>query len=117
MELVFNLDRITQKGKNNMKKIKEIMLGIFILTNINYGEVIKLYHPKGEPKGLYIATLHLGDSYYVEKKYRIYCPTSTVRDITKVKWGKARTVWEEDNIVFNGEGYLFEDFKEICKRK
>ncbi len=55
-------------------------------------KVTNSYHPKKEPKGLYIVDIEING---VSKTYRIYCPTKMVRDITNGIYGKSRTAHEE----------------------
>ncbi len=100
-----------------MKKLLFLLLiPISLHTNL-YAEVINSYHPKNEPAGLYIVDLEVGDSYSMPMTYRVYCPTSTVRNITNGKWGKSRKVYDEDRIKHNGSGIFTDGFNQVCKKK
>lgn len=80
------------------------------------GYVIHNYfQPKNEQKGLYIVNFnyysYTQDLYLT---YRIYCPTKTVRNISKGIIGVSRTAKQEDQLQFNNDQVLQAISKQIC---
>jgi hypothetical protein len=72
--------------------------------------ILNWFHPKSEPRQLYIVTFRLNEKI---KKYRVYCPTGMVRDITG-KWKKARKAYSEDNIRYENKRVLRKVFDTVC---
>lgn len=75
-------------------------------------------HPKGEPKGLYIVDFRatsLETNQATDHTYRVYCPTSTVRNITaNQKTGDLMTAVDEDAIAFNNGTVLQKVVQSVC---
>ena len=74
--------------------------------------VTNYYHPKSEPKGLYIVDFTYNQSYFT---YRVYCPTGEVREITGGSWGTSRKAYAEDRKYFRGARVVREAFDEVCE--
>ena len=51
--------------------------------------------------------------YISKKRYRIYCPSSNVREITGGRWDKARKITTEDRYK-NANGVLIDAFNSVC---
>ncbi len=92
-------------------KFMLIFLGATALLSARGVLVTSYYHPKSEPRGLYIVEFTYAKTYYT---YRMYCPTGEVRDITGGRWGKARKAYEEDRRYFNGSRAVRSAFDEVC---
>jgi len=74
-------------------------------------EINNCYAPPREPAGLLICGFNVYNTNY---QYRIYCPNSTVRNITNGSWGQARTAVAEDNFQFGGEDIITKVVREVC---
>ncbi|MFK5975514.1 MAG: hypothetical protein QM493_03295 [Sulfurovum sp.] len=96
-----------------MKILKFILifLGATAILSARGVLVSSYYHPKSEPRGLYIVEFSYAKTYYT---YRMYCPTGEVRDITRGHWGKARKAYKEDKRYFNGAMVLRSAYAEVC---
>jgi len=74
-------------------------------------KINRWYHPKSEPKSLYIANITVNNK---NKTYRIYCPTEMVRDITNGNWDESRTATDEDKKKFSGNFIVRRTMRRIC---
>lgn len=99
--------------------LKKILILLTIVTSLysdNYGNrniyVNNYYHPRSEPKGLYIVDFYYYNRYY---QYRVYCPTGDVREITNGYWGKARKAYREDRRNFRSVRVVREAVDTVCK--
>lgn len=106
---ILNFSDMT-KGKNRINKLSTPK------QNISYPDsqspaIINFYHPKSEPKQLYIVDFKYENR---TKKYRVYCPTGMVRDISNGKWKKAREAYSEDKIKYGNKRIIRQVFDEIC---
>jgi hypothetical protein len=97
-----------------MKKIKFMIIFLGVTTFLSAGPSILsgYYHPQGEPRGLYIVEFNY---YGAEYQYRVYCPTSQVRNISGGSWGNSRSAHNEDRRYFNGERVLRSAINEVCR--
>ena len=77
-------------------------------------EVLKIHHSPSEPRGLYIVTYA---SRYDEslQKYRVYCPTGMVREITNGSWQKARKAYQEDRVKYGSKRVVRQMFDFVCE--
>lgn len=80
------------------------------------------FHPNNEPKGLYIVNFDFfntqpGYDFFYTLTYRIYCPTSTVREITDGKIQPSRTAIQEDRLKYAGQQIIRPIVKTICSNK
>lgn len=97
-----------------MKRVWLIALvltsGLFAYTKV---WIYSVRHPVSEPEGLYIVTF---ESLYDNglRKYRIYCPTGMVRDITGGKWRKARKAYMEDRVKYGSKMIVRKVFEDVC---
>jgi len=95
-----------------MKKVIILLVvlsvSIFARNIYDYGR----YHPKSEPRGLYIVDFSYSGYNY---SYRIYCPNGDVRNITRGKWGKARKAYMEDKVKFRSLRVVREAFDYTCE--
>ncbi|WP_238787378.1 hypothetical protein [Thiospirillum jenense] len=79
---------------------------------------VRSYHPPNEPLGLFITSFQVADlntNRVKDYKYRIYCPTKRVREITDNQWGKDRYLLDEDTTRFNGALIIAEVIVSICE--
>jgi hypothetical protein len=77
-------------------------------------KVYNISHPNKEPKGLYIVDFY--NPYTTKRhKYRIYCPTNAVRDISENKMGKSRTAEKEDKVRYSNQNIMRKVLFETCK--
>ena len=120
-----NISQITLNNKYKIKKLKTKSITRLASNNkttsdyhtnnieekINNVLILNWYHPSSEPKQLYIVDFKYNGKI---KKYRVYCPTGMVRDITR-KWKKARKAYSEDKIRYRNKKVLREVFKSICQ--
>lgn len=87
-----------------------VLIGATAVLSANV-HVSSYYHPKSEPRGLYIVEFSYAQNYFT---YRMYCPTGDVRDITAGHWGKARKAYKEDKRYFRGARVVRRAFDEVC---
>lgn len=97
-----------------MKRFKFmlIFLALTVLSSAGPSILSGYYHPKSEPRGLYIIEFNY---YGVEYKYRLYCPTKQVRNISGGRWGKSRSAYNEDRRYFDGDRVLRSAYNEVCR--
>jgi hypothetical protein len=89
---------------------------ISVILSANY-IAVRIYdikHPRSEPRGLYIVDFK-SDLDRTVRRYRIYCPTGMVRDITHGKWKKARKAYLEDHYKYGGNYVVREVFETVCE--
>jgi hypothetical protein len=80
-------------------------------------EIMGYHHPPKEPKGLYLVTFRIVDTYtdrFWQLQYRVYCPTAMVRNISNSTWGSSRSALEEDHKSFFGGKIMRRVVYEIC---
>ncbi len=91
--------------------MKTLLLSLILaILSTLHAEVVSSYHPPKEPTGLYIVDMQINNSFMT---YRVYCPTQTVRNITKGTWNKARKVQDADRIA-HYNGLLLDAFDQVC---
>lgn len=97
-----------------MKLSKIVILAVTLIGILSARNIknVDYYHPKSEPKGLYIVDFKYENRYF---QYRVYCPTGDVRNITNDRWGKARKAYQEDRIKFDSIRVVREAFDYICE--
>jgi len=97
-----------------MKKMRLTLLFLALSTMLSAGPSILsgYYHPKSEPRGLYIVNFNY---YGAEYQYRVYCPTRQVRNISNGRWGKSRRASTEDRRYFGGDRVLRSALSEVCR--
>jgi len=92
-----------------------LIVGLELLSaNSKSVYIYDVYHPASEPNGLYIVTF---DTYYDKftQKYRVYCPTGMVREITGGKWRKARKAYKEDRLKYRSNYVVRRVFDAVCR--
>ena len=99
------LEQLRAEKAEREKQIKSVSAQRDTLSIINW------YHPKSEPKELYIV-----DFKYAGKKktYRVYCPSGEVRDISNGKREKVRKSYTEDKVRYGNKRVLRTVFEKIC---
>ena len=96
-----------------MKLFKMLILTLGLSAVLSAGNIYNVdhYHPRSEPSGLYIVSFNYGNYFY---KYRVYCPSATVREITSGTWGKSRKAYQEDRVRFRSSRVVREAVDYVC---
>jgi len=95
--------------------MQKLLLAILLVITSLVAEVVGVYHPPKEPAGLYLVDIEMGDSYSIQKRYRIYCPSAQVRDISGRKWDKARDILVEDRLK-RANGTIIDAYNQTCNK-
>lgn len=97
-----------------MKKLLILILLVGIYINL-YASIDSVYHPKNEPKGLYLVIMvEAGERQVIYRDYRLYCPNLTIREITD---GKKRKAYKVKDILHLHDLDFYSDIKTICNHK
>jgi len=101
-----------------MKYIRWSMIFVMVFASTVYAKndvwIEDVYHPRSEPPELYIVTFVTRYDREVQK-YRMYCPTGMVREITGGSWQKARKAYREDRLKYGSKRVVRKVFDEICE--